>query len=370
MTIKTYAVATAPFEAARKVPILPTKHRSRGLHGHSFIAKARAQLGVKSFADFPGGEPAFVKQRLEQCVAGLDYRYLNDIVHVPTDENLARYLRTQITDIPGIDVVGIQSTHDAGVDLDEDDVAHIWRKFRFEAAHQLPNVPAGHQCGRMHGHSFEVILHARQEIGDDDMAVDFDTMINQWQPLYEQLHLSCLNEIAGLENPTSEIISRWIWDKLKKDFPELSWVTVYETVTAGCHYDGNHFRIWKESRFESAVRLKRAPASDPRHRLHGHSFINRLHLCAPLDEVLGWTVDYGDVKELFKPAYAKLDHQRLDTLEGLEDSDSISILNWLRGELLPCIPQLDRIDLFEAPGTGAFIQWHEDGPALPAQHRH
>ena len=85
---------------------------------------------------------------------------------------------------------------------------------------------------------------------------------------------------------------------------------------------------------------------------------------------MGWTMDYGDVKQLFQPAYDKLDHHRLDTLEGLADADAISILHWLHQELLPTLPQMDRIDLFEAPGTGAFIHWHEDGPALPAQHRH
>ncbi len=369
MTAQVYVTAVSPFEAAREVRILPKKHRSRRVHGHSFLAKIRTKLDGTAWADFPGDEPNFLKDRLEHCVRALDYRFLNDVVSVPTDENLARYIIARVVDIPGVDMVGVQSTRDAGVDLDEQNRAHVWRKFRFEAAHQLPNVPEGHQCGRMHGHSFEVILHANQDITAQDMAVDFDLLINKWQPLHDELHHTCLNDIKDLENPTSELIAAWIWNRLKPEMPELSWVTIYETVTAGCHYDGEHYRIWKESRLESAVRLIRAPESERRSRLHGHSFLTRLHLSAPLDDVLGWTIDYGDVKERFKSVYSQLDHHQLDGLKGLEDTDTISLLHWMRSELGDSLPELDRIDLFETPGCGAFLQWGENGPALPAQNR-
>ena len=129
-------------------------------------------------------------------------------------------------------------------------------------------------------------------------------------PLQADLHHACLNDIPGLANPTSELLAAWLWQRLKAALPALSWITVYETATAGCHYDGRHYRIWKEQRFESALRLARAPEGDPRRRLHGHSYLLRLHLSAPLDQVLGWTVDYGDVKALFKPVYERLDHHR------------------------------------------------------------
>ena len=106
--------------------------------------------------------------------------------------------------------MAIQSTHDSGVDLDNNGHAHIWRRYRFEAAHQLPNVPAGHQCGRMHGHGFEVILHANQDLKSDsdtaqsehmaDMGVDFEQIDRFWQPLHKQLDYTCLNDIEGLNN--------------------------------------------------------------------------------------------------------------------------------------------------------------------------
>jgi 6-pyruvoyltetrahydropterin/6-carboxytetrahydropterin synthase len=152
---------------------------------------------------------------------------------------------------------------------------------------------------------------------------------------------------------------------LKPVLPELSWVTVYETATAGCHYDGARYRIWKELRFESALNLVRAPAGDPRRRLHGHSYLVRLHLTAPLDTVMGWTVDYGDVKEIFKPTYRALDHHLLNDLPGLADADPASLARWLRARVAPELPPLDRVDLYAAPGCGATLSWGEQGPALP-----
>ncbi len=363
MTERLLHTAAAPFEAARRVPILPNGHRSRRLHGHSFLAKVRADL-PPDWVPFPGAETGALTEALNTCVAALDYRDLNEQLPIPTDENLARWIR-QCLAVPGIETVGVQSTRDQGADLDDQDQVHVWRRFRFEAAHQLPNVPEGHQCGRMHGHGFEVILHANQDLVGRDLGVDFDHMEAIWAPVQSELHYACLNDIPGLENPTSELLARWVWERIKPALPTLSWVTVYETSTAGCHYDGQHYRIWKEQRFEASLQLHRAPEGDPRRRLHGHSYLLRLHLTAPLDEVLGWTVDYGDVKALFKPAYAQLDHHRLNELARLRDADPASLALWMREEVAGDLPQLDRIDLNEAPGCGAILCWGDLGPALP-----
>ena len=364
MTERIFHVATVPFEAARRVSILPEEHRSRRLHGHSFLARVRAEV-PGGWAPFAGGETGALKAALERCVAVLDYRDLNEHLPVPTDENLARWVR-QCLEVPGIESVGIQSTRDQGADLDDAEQVHVWRRFRFEAAHQLPKVPEGHKCGRMHGHGFEVILHAEQDLGAADMGVDFDYLGDLWAPLHKELDYACLNDIPGLENPTSEMLSSWLWARLKPVLPSLSWITVYETATAGCHYDGQHYRIWKEQRFESALRLAKAPQDDPRRRLHGHSYLLRLHLTAPLDQVLGWTLDYGDVKELFKPVYKRLDHHLLNDLPRLNDADPASLSLWMREEVAPQLPQLDRIDLHETPGCGATLCWGDLGPALPS----
>ncbi len=316
-------------------------------------------------AAFPGGEVLAVRQALQRCIAPLDYQDLNAYLAVPTDENLARWVRARF-ELPGLTSVGIRSTADQGADLDGRDHVHVWRRFRFEAAHQLPNVPPGHQCGRMHGHGFEVILHVDQNLDSArDMGVDFDLLGQLWEPFQQRLDYACLNDIPGLENPTSEILAGWVWSRLKSQLPELSWVTVYETHTAGCHFDGRHYRIWKQNRFESALRLRCAPDGDVRRRLHGHSYIVRLHLTAPLDRVMGWTIDYGDVKDRFTPLYRDLDHHTLNPLPDLGDADAGSLVRWIRDRLWPCLPELDRIDLYETPGCGALLSWGELGPALP-----
>lgn len=355
--------AAIPFESARHVDILPEAHRSRRLHGHSFLARLRAEL-PNGWAPFEGAETNSLAEQLSRCVATFDYDLLNNHVAVPTDENLARWVRDCV-EVPGIELVGIQSTRHEGADLDSHGNAHIWRRYRFESAHRLPNVPDGHQCGRMHGHGFEVILHANQSLGTRDMGVDYDHLDACWEPIHTELDYACLNDIPGLENPTSETLAAWIWRRLKPVLHQLSWVTVYETVTAGCHFDGEHYRIWKEQRLESALQLMSAPEGDKRRRLHGHSYLIRLHLTAPLDPIMGWTVDYGDVKEIFKPIYKALDHHRLDELNGLSLTDPASICRWVRNEFANDLPQLDRIDLYQTPGCGAVLSWGDKTPALP-----
>jgi len=314
-------LASASLEAARHVDILPSGHRSREMHGHSFTVKVRSHLPA-GWGGFPGAEVDELKRVLNEAIEPINYQLLNKHMDTPTDENLARWVRGKIK-APNVAVVGIQSTSDEGVDLDSQNNAHIWRSFRFEAAHQLPNVPDGHQCGRMHGHGFKVILHANQSLRTGDMGIDFDYLSAVWQPIHEELHYSCLNDIPGLENPTSEIQASWIWQRLKPTVSELSWVTVYETVSAGCHFDGEHYRIWKEDKFESALQLTNAPKGDHRRSLHGHSYMIRLHLTSPLDEVMGWTVDYGDVKQLFKPVYNQIDHHLLVSVKATSSTVEI-----------------------------------------------
>lgn len=355
--------ASAGFEAACEISCLPPGHRARAMHGHSYLAEVRCAL-PPTWADFPGNEAAQLRQHLERAVLPLDYQFLNQHLPLPTDENLARWLRQHLA-VPGIAGIAMQSTANSGVDLDSQDQAHIWRRYLFESAHQLPNVPAGHKCGRMHGHGFEVIVHANQDISNQEMGVDYDLIDACWQPLHAQLHMACLNDMPGLENPTSEVIAAWIWHRLKSELPALSWVTVYETASAGAHFDGIHYRIWKEQSFDSALRLDRAPEGHPARRMHGHTYALRLHLSAPLDAVMGWTVDYGDVKDLFRPIFDQLDHQPLNDLPDLPDADTASLARWVRSQAQTQLPQLDRIDVFQSRGCGAILSWGALAPALP-----
>ena len=115
----------------------------------------------------------------------------------------------------------------------------IFKTFRLEAAHRLPNVPAGHKCARLHGHSFAVELQVSGPLGaDTGWVMDFAELKQAFQPLYDRLDHHYLNDIEGLENPTSEMLAVWIWERLKPTLPQLSCVTVHETCTSGCRYRG------------------------------------------------------------------------------------------------------------------------------------
>ena len=115
----------------------------------------------------------------------------------------------------------------------------IFKVFTIEAAHRLPNVPAGHKCARLHGHSFRVEVHVSGPVGDDSgWVLDFAELKAAFAPLYQQLDHHYLNEIEGLDNPTSERLAMWIWERLKPRLPQLSQVVVHETCTSGCRYRG------------------------------------------------------------------------------------------------------------------------------------
>jgi 6-pyruvoyltetrahydropterin/6-carboxytetrahydropterin synthase len=361
----TLFAAASGFESARQVSLLPEGHRSRRLHGHSFVASVRAQL-PQGWAAFPGGEVAQLSSELARHTAQLDYRLLNEQLPQPTDENIARWLRERLQQqVPGIEQVGVQSTAHEGVDLDTAGQAHVWRRYLFQAAHRLPNVRPGHKCGRMHGHGFEAIVHANQALGAGDISIDYDHLDDCWAPLHMQLNYGCLNDLPGLANPTSEVLSSWLWARLKPVLPALSWVTVYETASCGANFDGTHYRIWKDFTLDSAVRLQQAPQGSPLRRIHGHTYTLRLHLCAPLDAVMGWTVDFGDVKELFNPIFKALDHHPLFENPALQSGDAATIAHWILARAREVLPMVDRVDLYETRGCGAVVSTGVQGPALP-----
>ncbi len=113
------------------------------------------------------------------------------------------------------------------------------KTFRFEAAHWLPTFPEQHKCRRMHGHSFRVDVVVEGEVAQEKgYLVDFGDIQAAVEPLRQQLDHHLLNEIEGLENPTSEVLCGWLWDRLRPALPMLGEVVVHETCTARCEYRG------------------------------------------------------------------------------------------------------------------------------------
>ena len=119
------------------------------------------------------------------------------------------------------------------------DVVELVKDFRFEAAHFLPNVPEGHKCRRIHGHSFRGEVAVRGPLDPKlGWVIDFADLKKVVEPLVNELDHYLLNDIAGLENPTAELLAVWIWRRLQPQVPNLHRITLEETCTSRCHYYG------------------------------------------------------------------------------------------------------------------------------------
>ena len=114
------------------------------------------------------------------------------------------------------------------------------KTFQFESAHRLPQLSEGHKCHRLHGHSFQAEIVVE---GDCDprlgWVMDYAEISAAFKPIWEQLDHNYLNEIPGLENPTSEKIAVWIWQQLRPQLPLLKEIVIAETCTARCVYRGD-----------------------------------------------------------------------------------------------------------------------------------
>ncbi len=340
------------FEAARRVSKYSTSHQSSNLHGHSFVANIRhINRGAEEEFDLTK-----LEEELCRVIKELDYSYLNDRIANPDDEGLAMWLQDKLGRAGNLSVA-VQSTASQGVELSSNQKGMSWRLYDFHAAHRLPNVPMNHKCGRMHGHSFAVSIHVHSTGMRNYQQPIYDFLDAMWKPLGGNLNFNCLNNIRGLENPTSEMIAKWIFEKLAQEVGELARVTVYETPTVGAYYDGKEFIIWKELSFDSATQVKKPDRNQARNNLHGFTYTLRLFFSAPLDQILGWTIDYGDIKAKFKPVFDEIDHQSLLEKRGLHDGDILSIAKWIREKALPLMPNLTRLELYERKNCGVILEW-------------
>jgi len=115
----------------------------------------------------------------------------------------------------------------------------IYKEFKFDSAHWLPNVPLEHKCANMHGHTYIIEIHVEDELDPNlGWVLDYTDLKNAVKPLIQQLDHRVLNEIEGLENPTAEHIALWFWNQIKPNLSQLSQVVVKENPTNVCIYSG------------------------------------------------------------------------------------------------------------------------------------
>jgi 6-pyruvoyltetrahydropterin/6-carboxytetrahydropterin synthase len=116
----------------------------------------------------------------------------------------------------------------------------IYRAFTFDAAHRLPNLPSTHKCSNLHGHTFRVEIHVNSELNVKfGWVMDFGDIKGYVEPLIDELDHHYLNDIEGLENPTSENISKWLWKRIQPNLPILTKIVVQESPNSGaiCYGD-------------------------------------------------------------------------------------------------------------------------------------
>ena len=115
----------------------------------------------------------------------------------------------------------------------------IFKEFVFDSAHSLPFVPEGHKCKNLHGHTFILRIYVKGKVDQTiGWVIDFADIKKICKPIIDSLDHKYLNEIEGLENPTSEVLALWLWKKIKPQLPQLSKIEVKETPTSGVVYCG------------------------------------------------------------------------------------------------------------------------------------
>ncbi len=115
----------------------------------------------------------------------------------------------------------------------------IFKDFDFDSAHFLPNVSDDHKCKQIHGHTYRMKVFFSDALDNHyGWVMDFAEIKKVVNPIINSIDHKLLNDIEGLENPTCEAISIWLWDKIKAEIPILCRIELYVTLTSGVVYEG------------------------------------------------------------------------------------------------------------------------------------
>lgn len=216
------------FEAAHRNASATADERSRRLHGHSYEVTVAVEGAIDPrigwVIDF-----AEVKDRANEVIDRLDHYTLNDIPGIndstrPDVESwIGKNLRTILPSFAysRLHIVG-ERGWTPSVSRIEPGIERV--KFGFDAAHYLPTLPDTHKCHRIHGHSFRVAI----------TSTDVSRLAESLRVIHGQLDHRLLNEISGLENPTSEYLAEWLSRELKSRKCAFREIMVAETCTSCC----------------------------------------------------------------------------------------------------------------------------------------
>jgi len=222
------------FSAAHRVPT-SLHEPARRLHGHNFAVEFSLSGTIKSdcgwLLDF--GE---IREGFAPLAERLDHSFLNEVegLEVPNIPSLERWIFNRMkSDLPTLErafvtIMGHLSFTPRRLAEDRRLGLSERLSFTLESAHRLPLVGSGHKCNRLHGHSFRVEVGAR----------DLERLKEPLRRIYDQLDHRFLNEIDGLENPTSENLAIWIWRAVRTDVPDLGVVVIRESPETACFYRG------------------------------------------------------------------------------------------------------------------------------------
>ncbi len=282
-----------------------------------------------------------VRDRLLEMADRYHGTLLNEIMSNVDNGSLLNHFAREIN-CDDMEQLWLAAGSNDGASMEADGRTRIWRKFQFEAAHRLPHVAPAHPCGRMHGHSFTLVLSV-----DAGTAAQLDiaeSVLREW------LDGRCLNAIDGLHNSTSENLARWIWRRWQPAWGCLRRVDVAETLNSRCQYDGQTYMIRYRKNWDAALG---GYGTIP---LHGHGYLCDVFLRPAYDEAMGWTMDYGEVRRAMEPWIKRIDHHRIEEVIRHEQTDDLHIADWMIKALLPELPDLCQLVVRRQDGDGAGIQ--------------
>lgn len=114
----------------------------------------------------------------------------------------------------------------------------IQKEFHFSASHQLSHLPEGHQCARLHGHNYiVVIVLGADELNKDGFVVDYGELKSFKNYIDNHLDHRHLNDVFNFHT-TAENLAAHLYQMTKPLWDEVIEIRVSETPKTWARYRG------------------------------------------------------------------------------------------------------------------------------------